>query len=39
MAGFEGGMSWVIMIAIVMVGVLIASFILPWLQGLFAKKA
>jgi hypothetical protein len=33
----DGSLIWVL--AVVVVGVLIASFLLPWLQGLFAKKA
>jgi len=31
------GLIWILLIVIV--GVLIASFLLPWLQGMFAKKA
>lgn len=39
MAGFgKGGMSWLVLILIVVVAVILAGFISPWLQGLFAKK-
>lgn len=33
----DAGLMWTLLIVIV--GVLIASFLLPWLQGMFAKKA
>lgn len=33
----DAGLLWTLLIVIV--GVLIASFLLPWLQGMFAKKA
>ena len=33
----DAGLLWTLLIVIV--GVIVASFLMPWLQGLFAKKA